>query len=213
MDRTGKRPFTPHEVAPQQNLQVALEKALSSVARQSQQQLLWLGGEFRDDAWRLPVLNETFRIDLRKCCISTSDSVEVGPHWSILTLHYLAITSHPELRKPEITFADLGTARSYAGVYHQRVIERLCATVDCDAARLRAAAEALRGRRADVGDLAFDFKVFPQFHVRLVWHLPDDEFPSSATLLLPANAESYFCSEDLVVLSERLVSRLAGRPF
>ena len=31
--------------------------------------------------------------------------------------------------------------------------------------------------------------------------------------LLPANAESYFCSEDLVVLSERLVSRLAGQPF
>ena len=65
----------------------------------------------------------------------------------------------------------------------------------------------------NAGDLAFDFVVFPRFSVRLVWHSPDDEFPSSATLLLPANAESYFCSEDLVVLSERLVSRLAGRPF
>jgi hypothetical protein len=55
--------------------------------------------------------------------------------------------------------------------------------------------------------------VFPRFSIRLVWYSPDDEFPSSATLLVPANAESYFCPEDLVVLSERLVSRLAGQPF
>jgi hypothetical protein len=30
---------------------------------------------------------------------------------------------------------------------------------------------------------------------------------------LPRNIEDYFCSEDIVVLSECLVSRLCGRPF
>ena len=34
-----------------------------------------------------------------------------------------------------------------------------------------------------------------------------------ATLLLPANIEAYFCSEDIVVLSEQLISRLCGRGF
>jgi hypothetical protein len=46
-----------------------------------------------------------------------------------------------------------------------------------------------------------------------VWHAPDDEFPASATLLLPPNIEDYFCSEDIVVLSESLVARLSGRGF
>jgi hypothetical protein len=32
-------------------------------------------------------------------------------------------------------------------------------------------------------------------------------------LLLPNNMESFFGAEDIVVLSERLASRLAGRPF
>jgi hypothetical protein len=205
--------FAPGKAVPQQNLKVAQERAFVLAAGQSEERLQWLGAEFRDDAWRLPVLNEAFCVDLRACRITTPDGVAVGLPWGILALHYLAITKSPELRGPEVTFADLGTARSYAGVYHQRVIGRLCAVVGGDVAKLRTAAETLGGRGVDAGDLAFDFAVFPRFSVRLVWNLPDDEFPPSATLLLPANAESYFCSEDLVVLSERLVSRLAGRLF
>ena len=212
MDRTGKPLFVSGKAEPR-HLKIAQERAFSLATLQSEEKLLWLGAELRDDAWRLPVLNGTFCADLRERRITTPDGVGVGFPWGILALHYLATTSYPELGKPEIAFADIGTARSYAGVYHRRVIDRLCGTVGRDVGKLRAAAEALRGRRVDAGDLAFDFDVFPRFPVRLVWHSPDEEFPPSATLLLPANAESYFCSEDLVVLSERLVSRLGGGPF
>ena len=114
---------------------------------------------------------------------------------------------------PTIIFADLATARSYAGVYQGRVIARLCATAGRDAAKLSAAAASLGGKPAAGGDAAFDFDIFPRISLRLIWHAPDDEFPASATLLLPANLESYLCSEDIVVLSESLVSRLGGRPF
>lgn len=213
MQRADKSPITPHEATPQRALQIALERAYSLAAAQEAEKLLWLGAEFRDDVWRLPVLNEVFCVDLQKCRTETSDDSEVGPHWSILALHYLAIGSYPELREPEITFADLSAARSYAGVYQQRVIRRLCGTVGRDVDKLRTAAEGLKGRAVAAGDIAFDFDVFPRFSVRLVWHAPDEEFPPSATVLLPVNAESYFCSEDIVVLSEQLVSRLAGRPF
>ena len=93
------------------------------------------------------------------------------------------------------------------------MIARLCATAGRDAATLSAAAESLGGRRAEDGDLAFDFAPFPRVSMRLIWHAPDEEFPPSATLLMPENIESYFCSEDIVVLSEQLVSRLCGRSF
>ena len=47
--------------------------------------------------------------------------------------------------------------------------------------------------------------------MRVIWYAADEEFAPSATLLLPANIESYFGIEDVVVLSERVVAWLAGR--
>ena len=108
---------------------------------------------------------------------------------------------------------DLATARSYAGVYDGRVIARLCHTAGRDAETLGAAAARLGGQPVEAGDAAFDFRIFPRLTLRLIWHAPDEEFPPLATLLLPGNVESYFCSEDVVVLSESLVARLGGRPF
>jgi hypothetical protein len=199
--------------AAQDNLARAAEMAFASVAGQSDGQLLWLGAQRQGAAWQLPVLDDTFRVDLPAGRITTSAGRAVGPHWSILVLHYLSTASRPERRRAEATFADLAAARSYAGVYHQRVIARLCATVGRDAQALSAAARRLGGQAAEAGDLAFDFDVFPRLAMRLIWHAADEEFAASATLLMPENIESYFSSEDIVVLSERLVSRLAGRPF
>jgi hypothetical protein len=131
----------------------------------------------------------------------------------ILALHYLAIVSRPQELMPEIMFADVATARSYAEVYRQRTVARLCAGVGRSGDSLRTAALALGGKLVAAGDAAFDFQVFPRLAMRLIWHAPDEEFPATATLLLPANVESYFVAEDIVVLSEGLVARLGGRPF
>jgi len=187
--------------------------AFDALGRQTEEQILWLGAEPSAGGWRLPVLNDTFEVDVSLRRVTTSAGSQVGPHWCVLALHYLAVTARPEHREPEITFADLATARSYAGVYHGRTVARLCATAGRDAETLRAAARSVGGRATEAGDAGFDFDVFPRVSIRLVWHAPDEEFPPSATLLLPANIESYFCAEDIVVLSERLVSRLGGRPF
>jgi len=160
------------------------------------------------------VLNDVFEVNVSARRVTTSTGHPVGPHWSILALHYLAITARPERQVPGLTFADLPAARSYAEVYRQRVILRLCATAGRDAATLAAAAAGLGGRpAASGGGAAFDFDVFPRLLLRLIWHAADEEFPPSATLLLPGNIEGYFCSEDIVVLSERLVARLGGRSF
>ena len=197
----------------QKNLDRATEIAFEAVVRQGDEQMLWLGAKRSASVWQLPVLNQTLDVDLARRALTTSAGRKVGPHWTILALHYLATGSRPQDRPPEITFADLETARSYAGVYHARVIARLCATAGREAETLRAAAEALGGRDAQGGDAAFDFHVFPRLPLRLIWHAPDDEFPASATMLLPASVEAYFCAEDIVVLSELLIARLGGRSF
>jgi len=197
----------------QENLKVATERGFDALADQLHEQFLWLGAEPTKGGWRLPVLDDVLEVDLANRRVTTSDGTEVGPSWRILVLHYLAIGSQPDRLPPSIAFADLATARSYAGVYQGRVIARLCGTVGREAAKLSAAAASLGGKPASGGDVAFDFDLFPRISLRLIWHAPDDEFPASATLLLPANLESHLSSEDIVVLSESLVSRLGGRPF
>jgi hypothetical protein len=198
----------------QQNLELAIKAGFETMSTQPAAQLAWLGAERLGNVWRLPVLGGALDVDQAAGCATTRDGHRpVGPHWVILVLHYLAITSRPERLMPEVTFADLPAARSYAEVYRARTVARLCATVGRDVEKLRTAAIGLGGRSVAAGDAAFDFDVFPRLEVRLVWHAPDDEFPPSATLLLPRNIDAYFSAEDVVVLSERLVSRLAGKPF
>ena len=199
--------------SPQKNLDRATELAFEALDGQNDEQLIWLGAERSGGGWRVPVLNEPIHVEMAERRVTAQGGREVGPHWRILVLHYLAIRERPERLAPEITFADLQTARSYNQVYEARTVGRLCATVGRTEGPLREAARAIGGHRALGGDLAFDFDVFPRLALRLVWHAGDDEFPPSATILLPGNIEAFFCAEDTVVLSERLISRLCGRPF
>ncbi|HYW80028.1 MAG TPA: DUF3786 domain-containing protein [Thermoguttaceae bacterium] len=207
-----------HSPSPQKNYELATEMGFEALDHQSEEQLQWLGAEREEDVWRLPVFGDTFEVDISARRMTTSAGEPVGATWRILALHYLAISGRPERRVPDTTFADLSAARSYSGIYQGRVIHRLCATAGRDADKLRAAAEALGGHDpaegdAIPGDAAFDFDEFPRVSLRLIWHAADEEFPPSATLLLPSNIEEYFCSEDIVVLSECLVARLGGRPY
>jgi hypothetical protein len=200
-------------LSPQKNLDRASELGFEALATQSHEQMVWLGAAPSGTDWRLPVLEDSLSVNLASRRVVTCAGRGVGPHWRILVLHYLAVRSQPAPEPPAVTFADLPTARSYAEVYRQRTTARLCATVGRGLEGLRARAVALGGRSVPGGDAAFEFDVFPRVTLQLVWHAPDDEFPPSATILLPANLECYFVAEDIVVLSERLVARLCGRPF
>jgi len=216
----------PNVPPPQQNLREAAALALSAVRAQSREQLEWLGGRPRADRWRLEVLDDLLTVDLAEGSVRTSEGQTVGPWWQILTLHYLATSSRPAQPPPEVTFAVLPAGRAYAAVYQQRVIERLCRSVGRDRASLLEAGQRLGGKTVDAGDAAFDFQVYPRLRLRLVWyageqeppanhelHDPEPRLPPSAVLLLPSNIEDFLAVEDIVVLSERIVSRLSGGRF
>jgi hypothetical protein len=199
--------------APQENYRVAVERAVEALRRQTPEQLSWLGAEQHGAIWRLPVLESLLEVDLATGRVATSAGSAVQIAWQVLVLHYLGVIGRPEPQPPAISFADLASGRGYASVYEKRVNRRLCATAGRSRETLHRAAESLSARPAHGGDAAFDFDVFPRLSVRLIWHAPDEEFPPSATILLPANMEAWFCTEDIVVLCESLVARLGGRPF
>ena len=204
---------------PQQNLRQAVSRAAADARAQSPQQLQWLGASPAEDAWQLRVLDDVLLWQPQTGCIGTSAGEPVGPFWQVLTLHYLAVGAQPPQAQPAVTFADLPAARAYAPVYQARVIGRLCHTVGRSEETLAQAVAALGASQVQAAgaparaDLAVDFRVYPRVRVRLLWHRGDEELPPSATLLLPKNIQSFFCVEDIVVLSERLVSRLSGGGF
>jgi hypothetical protein len=195
----------------QHNLQTARDYAVQALRDQSDEQLVWLGASPAGDRWQVPALNDTFLVDLKSGLI-TCDGEEVHPGWHVLTLHYLNVRTQPEPREPEITFATLPSARTYASVTDNRVNRRLCSTVGRDRETLQAAAERIGARFVDGGDLAFEVDFFPRVPIRVIWHAADDEFPPACTLLLASNIESLLCVEDIVVATEQLVSQLSRRP-
>jgi hypothetical protein len=197
-------------------MRTVLQKAVESLAGQSETQLEWLGAERVGVPWRLPVMDGVFLADRDTGDVYRTDGAKVHPTWQILTLHYLAIRTQLAEHPPEVTFASFPSARTYAVVYEKRVNRRLCAGVGKTAERLRSAAAALGIQPVPGvpgGDLAFDVRMFPRLPLRLIWHAGDDELLPSCTLLLPANCEAFFCTEDIVVLSESFVSRLSGKAF
>ena len=197
----------------QPRLAAATTKAWQAFGSQTPEQIGWLGGGPRGNSWQLTVLDQDLVVDPASARVTLATGEDVRPEWHILVLHYLAVPGRPEPRPPEVTFADLPNGRGYADVYDKRVLKRLCATVGREAAALRRAAEGLQGREVPGGDAAFQFTAFPRVPIRLIWHAPDEEFPPSASILLPNNVEEFFSTEDIVVLCESCVARLAGRPF
>ncbi len=213
MSQPAGRPDRPVRPSPQ-GYRRALELAWQRFRNQPPEQLMWLGAQQpAAGTWRLPVLCDIFELDAQEGTVRLASGARISDAWQVLALHYLGVTGRPEAQPPEISFADLATARGYAEVYHRRALARLAGAFGQDSVRLWAAARDLGGRAVRLGEAAFDFDVFPRVCVRLVWYAGDEEFGPSATWLLPRNIEAFFCAEDVVVLSERLAARLAGRPF
>jgi len=197
----------------QEHLRTAQQKAVEAFCGQAETQLQWLGADGSGAAWRMPVLDGFFVVDTTTGEVRRGDGGKVHPIWQILALHYLAVRARPAAQPPTVTFASLASGKTYAGVYVNRVNRRLCAVVGQRTDALRAAATALKGRAVQGGSAAFEFDVFPRIPIRLIWYAGDEELTPSCTILLPANIESFFCTEDIVVLSESFVSRLGGKSF
>ena len=200
--------------SPQKNYQQAFDLALKR-ARQVQADDLLQLGVICESRNRLvvPSLTGTFHINLSEGTVLDQSGQNARMVWAILVLHYLA--SRPgRYGKPVegyVSFTDIPQARSYAKPYQNRVIDRFLHTAGRNQASFQSAAARLGGASISVGDVAFEFRVFPQVRLRVIWYRGDEEVGPGASFLYEKQIVGIFCVEDIVVMSELLVGALSSK--
>jgi len=203
-------PFRP-PLPQQDNLIVAVSRGLAVLRTQRDECLDWLGAD-RDERGRIRVrvLGQPMSVDDEAVGLVFEDGTPVEMRWQVLVIHYLSAAVPVELTDQEIVFADIPDTRGYQDVYENRVIKRLCRTAGRTAEAFERAAQAIGGCRCPgEGDLAFRFDVLPRVSLRIVWFAGDEDFPPNAVFLFPSHVVHLLPAEDIVVLSELVVGRLA----
>ena len=145
--------------------------------------------------------------------MSTASGAPIGTLWQILALHYLLAAVPVPRSGRQITFEEIPEARGYSGPYTGRVLKLFCATVGRSRDSLLAAARNLQAEIVPGGDLAVRLRVFPQVPLTVAWYEGDEELPPGAAFVYQDNITALLDVEDIVVMAERVVSRLRGKPW
>ena len=61
-----------------------------------------------------------------------------------------------------------------------------------------------------MGDMAYEFEIINNYHMRFIFWEPDDEFPPSAQILYEDNFLNGFYAEDMVVAGDISITTVKG---
>jgi hypothetical protein len=126
----------------------------------------------------------------------------------ILVLRYLIRGRRTAWRGKFLSYRELPWGEVYDSNFNGRCRVRLARTFGGNTDAFRAAAEALGGSPANIGDAAYDLPFPGGITVRVILHEGDDEFPATSQFLFSDNISSAWDAEDLAALGEVIISAL-----
>jgi len=127
----------------------------------------------------------------------------------ILILHYLITAKGIPPTGKLIGFKQVpGGLFEYAGLARE-LLTPLLDQFGREPERLVEAADNLGGYKVGYGDIAVSIKAFPKVSVVIVLWRGDDEFAPNATILFDSTVTDYLSTEDMAMLCERIVEKLA----
>lgn len=205
------------ELPRQNNYEIAIAKAWDLLESRASDEFVHLGAlPAGDGCWRLPVLETELTFDRGARTVNVPGAAgagEISHSWKILALHYLLADVPVPRETCQISFESIPEARGYAAPYRGRVVSRFCHTAGRNRETVSTAAASLGGQQVTGGDLAFRLQVFPHVPLTIVWYDGDEELPPGASFLYLDNIQSIMAIEDIVVMAERVVSRLGGKSW
>ncbi len=110
-----------------------------------------------------------------------------------------------------ITFREVPTyGELYLQPFTGRCISRLTYGFGYKLPKFKAAMEKLGATPIKMGDVAYEFELINNYHMRFIFWEADDEFPPSAQILYEDNFLHGFYAEDLVVAGDISITTVKG---
>jgi len=196
----------------------ALERAREALAKcDLERQCRQCGAELVSDASgaaivRLRFLDDDYEVRFPDLEIRSRSSGKEPPvKYRLLIMHYIAQAQGAPLSGEQITFREIPDGQFWIGSFYDRVQKPLLTALGHDPDALIERAAPLGGRRVEHGDVAVKIDAFSKVSVVLLIWKGDDELPPESNVLLDSSITSYLTSEDIAVLCDVVVERLAER--
>jgi hypothetical protein len=126
----------------------------------------------------------------------------------VLILHYLTAMKSIVPTGRWIAYREIPGASFYFSAFVQRAINPLKKVFGKNITGLTTAAPKINGKPIDIGDAAFEFRVFPKIPLQMIIYEGDDEFEPEANILFDSTAGAFLSPEDAAWLAGMVVYRL-----
>lgn len=125
-----------------------------------------------------------------------------------LLLYYFSQSDGTPPAENWISFADLPEGRVYSTAFQGYTGDELAKTFRMDMDAFCAACQNAGGSPVSFGDAAYRFSAFPRMNLLVVYHLGDEDFPSTCKLLFDASASHYLPAEACAILGSMLIQKI-----
>lgn len=167
----------------------------------------------KENQFTMKVFNRQYILNCNEESIIRIDdnhipTVETG----IMIVNYLSFTEN-DIHKTNkwISLKEIpnGGMMFYPAFYKSSIVN-LINTFGYDSSKLRKCGENLGGKEIRMGDIAFEFEVFPKVSCRVIVWEGDDEIKPSATLLFDSSVQYIMHVESIIGLGGYIVNKIVN---
>ncbi len=164
----------------------------------------------RTQTFNVPVLGKEYLVKLDEKKIEHPELIDehIRGAMTVLVLHYLINSKPITLRNKLISYRELPGGMVFYNAFRSIAINPIAQEFCEDLDRFETKASALEGRRVKLGEIAFEFKIFPRVPVTYVLWGGDEEIAASANILFDDSAQNQLHTEDLAEVGEVITHQL-----
>jgi len=162
-----------------------------------------------ENAHSVRFLADEYAVDVaQKSVLSLSCNTPPKTFLAILILHYLkeSLVGLPPVSGKWMAFRELVGGEGYYTAFKKRVLDRLTRKYGGDPDALVGLTKRFKAKTSDLADISIVLETFEGVPVLLEMWKADDEFGASSDLLFDKSIVGILPTEDIVVLSEIVIS-------
>ena len=159
----------------------------------------------------IKVFNREYILNCNDETIRRSDDNHIpSAETGVMILNYLSFTGNNiDKTNKWVSLKEIpnGGMMFYPAFYKSSIVS-LINTFGYDSSKLRKCGENLGGKEIKMGDVAFEFEVFPKVFCRVVIWEGDDEIAPSATLLFDSSVQYIMHVESIIGLGGYIINKI-----